>query len=240
MYIYVNFFHEPMFSFKDHRLLVIAPHADDEVLGCGGLISRVKQDGGKVFVLIFNVGSIVSKNEKKSTQIWKKETENAMKFLKVDKYDTIYDTPEDNRYLDAKPLHTLIEKIETGSSVSLIKTKPTIVAIPTLYSHHQDHVCVHNACIAALRPLSKPNANMVISYEAPEHSRWSANGVFEPNFYVDIESHISKKVKAFYKYKSQIREGGRDKNTIITQAMYRGKEVGKKSCEGFFVHRHFI
>ena len=67
MYIYVNFSHEPVFSFKDHRLLVIAPHADDEVLGCGGLISRVKQDGGKVFVLIFNVGSIVSKNEKKSS-----------------------------------------------------------------------------------------------------------------------------------------------------------------------------
>ena len=231
---------QPVFSFKDHRLLVIAPHADDEVLGCGGLISRVKQDGGKVFVLIFNVGSIVTKNGKESTQTWKKETDAAMKFLKVDDYDTIYDTPEDNRYLDAKPLHTLIEKIETSSKVSLMKTKPTIVAIPTLYSHHQDHVCVHNACIAALRPLSKPNADMVISYEAPEHSRWSSNGVFEPNFYVDTKSVISKKVKAFYKYKSQVRVGGRDKNTIITQAEYRGKEVGKNSCEAFYVHRHFV
>ena len=231
---------QPVFSFKDHRLLVIAPHADDEVLGCGGLISRVKQDGGKVFVLIFNVGSIVTKNGKELTQTWKKETDAAMKFLKVDDYDTIYDTPEDNRYLDAKPLHTLIEKIETSSKVSLMKTKPTIVAIPTLYSHHQDHVCVHNACIAALRPLSKPNADMVISYEAPEHSRWSSNGVFEPNFYVDTKSVISKKVKAFYKYKSQVRKGGRDKNTIITQAEYRGKEVGKSSCEAFYVHRHFV
>jgi len=231
---------QPVFSFKDHRLLVIAPHADDEVLGCGGLISRVKQDGGKVFVLIFNVGSIVTKNGKKLTQTWKKETDAAMKFLKVDNYDTIYDTPEDNRYLDVKPLHTLIEKIETGSKVSLMKTKPTIVAIPTIYSHHQDHVCVHNACIAALRPLSKPNTDMVISYEAPEHSRWSSNGVFEPNFYVDIKSVMSKKVKAFYKYKSQVREGGRDKNTIITQAEYRGKEVGKNSCEAFYVHRQFV
>ena len=94
---------QPVFSFKDHRLLVIAPHADDEVLGCGGLISRVKEDGGKVFVLIFNVGSIVSTNEKKLTQVWKKETDETMKFLKVDAYDTIYDTSEDNRYLDTKP-----------------------------------------------------------------------------------------------------------------------------------------
>jgi predicted alternative tryptophan synthase beta-subunit len=51
---------------------------------------------------------------------------------------------------------------------------------------------------------------------------------------------MSKKVKAFYKYKSQVREGGRDKNTIITQAEYRGKEVGKNSCEAFYVHRHFV
>ena len=131
-----------MFSFKDHRLLVIAPHADDEVLGCGGLISRVKQDGGKVFVLIFNVGSIVTKNGKKLTQTWKKETNAAMKFLEVDDYDTIYDSPEDNRYLDAKPLHTLIEKIETGSKVSLMKTKPTIVAISnTLFSSSRSCLC---------------------------------------------------------------------------------------------------
>ena len=78
---------------------------------------------------------------------------------------------------------------------------------------------------------------MVISYEAPEHSRWSSSGVFEPNFYVDIKDHLNKKVDAFYKYKSQVRKGGRDKSTIANQAYYRGGEVGKKACEAFFVHR---
>ena len=229
-----------MFSFKDHRLLVIAPHADDEVLGCGGLISRVKQDGGKVFVLIFNVGSIATKNGKKLTQTWKKETNDSMKILNVDDYDTIYDTSEDNRYLDAKPLHSLIEKIETDSKVSLKKIKPTIVAIPTLYSHHQDHVCVHNACIAALRPLSKPNANTVISYEAPEHSRWSTNGVFVPNFFVNIDKFLTNKINAFYKYKSQIRVGHRDKNTIKAQAEYRGKEAGMEVSEAYVLHRFIV
>ncbi|TSA16793.1 MAG: hypothetical protein D4R72_06090 [Nitrosopumilales archaeon] len=29
------------------RLLVIAPHADDEVLGCFGLINKVKENGGR-------------------------------------------------------------------------------------------------------------------------------------------------------------------------------------------------
>ena len=226
-----------LISFKNARLLVIAPHADDEVLGCGGLISKIKSVGGKVFVLIFNVGSIEKYNNKKFTDLRKKEAAAAMKFLKVDRYDTIFDSPNDNRYLDAKPLHELISKIETESKVSLAKIKPTIVAIPSINSHHQDHIHIFKACIAALRPLNKPIADVVISYEAPEHSRWSASGVFQPNLYIDIEKYLARKISAFYKYKSQIRMGGRDKHTIKNHAEYRGKEAGRKICEAYFVHR---
>jgi len=216
---------------------VIAPHADDEVLGCGGLISKIKSAGGKVYVLIFNVASIEKHNNKKFTDIRKKETLAAMHFLRVDQYDTVFDSPNDNRYLDAKPLHELISKIETESKVSLKKIKPTIVAIPSVNSHHQDHIHVFKACIAALRPLNTPIADVVISYEAPEHSRWSASGVFQPNLYIDIEKHMTRKITAFYKYKSQVRVGGRDKQTIKNHAEYRGKEVGRKVCEAYFVHR---
>jgi len=226
-----------LISFKNARLLVIAPHADDEVLGCGGLISKIKSVGGKVFVLIFNVGSIEKYNNKKFTDLRKKEAAAAMKFLKVDRYDTIFDSPNDNRYLDAKPLHELISKIETESKVSLTKINPTIVAIPSINSHHQDHIHIFKACIAALRPLNKPIVDTVISYEAPEHSRWSASGVFQPNLYIDIEKHLTRKISAFYKYKSQIRIGGRDKHTIKNHAEYRGKEAGRKVCEAYFVHR---
>ena len=216
---------------------MIAPHADDEVLGCGGLISKIKSNGGKVFVLIFNVGSIEKFNNKKFTQLRKKETAAAMKFLKIDKFDTIFDSPNDNRYLDSKPLHELISKIEIESKVSLEKIKPTIVAIPSINSHHQDHVHVFKACLASLRPLRTPRADMIVSYEVPEHSRWSASGVFQPNLYIDIEKHLTRKISAFYKYKSQVRAGGRDKHTIKNHAEYRGKEVGRKACEAYFVHR---
>jgi len=224
-------------NFSNEKLLVIAPHADDEVLGCGGLISKIKDDGGKVYVLIFNVGSVEKYDNRKFTEKRKNETKNAMKYLKVDDYATVFDSPEDNRYLDAKPLHSLISKIETETKVSLNKIKPTIVAIPTIKSHHQDHVHVHKACIAALRPLSKPIANIVLSYEAPEHSRWSTSGVFEPNFYIDISKYLTKKIQGFNKYKSQIKIGGRDQTTITNHAEYRGKEIGRKYCEAYYIHR---
>ena len=192
--------------------------------------------------IIKKVFSSYTKSEVNSSSIvelgWKKETAKAMEFLKVDDYDIIFDSSLDNRYLDIKPLHTLIGIIESDSKVSLDKVNPTIIAIPTSHSHHQDHVKVFEACIAVLRPMRKRLPKIVLSYEAPEHSRWSRYGIFEPNFYVDIEKHLTNKIKAFYKYRSQIRLGGRDKNSIRAQAEYRGREIGKKYCEAFFLHRY--
>ena len=134
----------------------------------------------------------------------------------------------------------MIEVIESTSNVSLEKIAPTIVAIPTVFSHHQDHVHVHRACIAALRPISTPISKIVLSYEAPEHSRWSASGVFEPNLFVEIDDVIENKIMAFNKYRSQIRPGGRDDDSIRNQAKYRGQEVGKNLCEAFYVHRFIL
>jgi len=226
-------------SLKNEKLLVVAPHSDDEVLGCGGLISKIKKEGGKVFVLIFNLG--FEKNDTKESQDKRKqEVKEAMNALKVDDYHLVHEKADDNRDLDVEPLHSLIEIIESTSNVSLEKISPTIVAIPTIFSHHQDHVHVHNACIAALRPISTPVSSVVLSYEAPEHSRWSSSGVFEPNFFVEIDDVIENKIMAFSKYSSQIRLGGRDADSIRNQAKYRGQEVGKNLCEAFYVHRFIL
>ena len=227
------------FNLKNQRLLVIAPHSDDEILGCGGLISKVKNQGGKVFVLIFNLG-FEKDDTKESQEKRKNEVKEAMNTLKVDDYHLVHDKPDNNRDLDMEPLHSLIEIIESTSSVSLEKIAPTIVAIPTIFSHHQDHVHVHHACIAALRPISTPVSNIVLSYEAPEHSRWSASGVFEPNLFVEIDDVIENKIIAFNKYRSQIRPGSRDDDSIRNQAKYRGQEVGKNLCEAFYVHRFIL
>tara|TARA_Y100000748_G_C15410690_1_gene455284 strand:+ start:250 stop:936 length:687 start_codon:yes stop_codon:yes gene_type:complete len=228
-----------MNNFSNETLLVIAPHSDDEVLGCGGLISKIKNAGGKVYVLIFNLG--FDKNDTVESQEKRKnEVKAAMNVLNVDDYHLVHDRPDNNRDLDTKPLHSLIEVIESISHISLEKIAPTMVAIPTIFSHHQDHVHVHHACIAALRPISTPVANIVLSYEAPEHSRWSASGIFEPNLFVEIDDVIEKKIDAFMKYESQVRPGGRDADSIKNQAKYRGQEVGKKLCEAFYVHRFIL
>ena len=157
------------FNLKNQRLLVITPHSDDEVLGCGGLMSKVKNEGGKVFVLIFNLG-FEKDDTKESQEKRKNEVREAMNVLKVDDYHLVQDQSDNNRDLDVEPLHSLIEVIESTSNVSLEKVSPTMVAIPTIFSHHQDHVHVHHACIAALRPISTPVSNIVLSYEAVSYT----------------------------------------------------------------------
>ena len=109
-----------MNDFSNEKLLVIAPHSDDEILGCGGLISKVKKGGGKVYVLIFNLG-FEKDDTKESQEKRKNEVMNAMSTLNVDGYHVVHDKPDNNRDLDAKPLHSLIEIIETTSNVSLEK-----------------------------------------------------------------------------------------------------------------------
>ena len=195
-----------MNGLSNQKLLVIAPHSDDEVLGCGGLITKVKNSGGKVFVLIFNLG-FEKDDTPESQQKRKNEVKNAMAVLGVDDYHLVNSEPDNNRNLDSKPLHDLIEVIENTSNVSLEKISPTMVAIPTIFSHHQDHVHVHHACIAALRPISTPVSNIVLSYEAPEHSRWSASGIFEPNLFVEIDIEIENKIQAFLNLKLGLEEG---------------------------------
>ena len=228
-----------MNGLSNQKLLVIAPHSDDEVLGCGGLITKVKNSGGKVFVLIFNLG-FEKDDTPESQQKRKNEVKNAMAVLGVDDYHLVNSEPDNNRNLDSKPLHDLIEVIENTSNVSLEKISPTMVAIPTIFSHHQDHVHVHHACIAALRPISTPVSNIVLSYEAPEHSRWSASGIFEPNLFVEIDIEIENNIQAFLKYDSPVRPGGRDADSIRNQAKYRGQEVGKNLCEAYYAHRFIL
>ena len=82
-----------MDSFLSHeRLLVIAPHADDETIGCGGLIARTKAAGGQVFVQVLTVGDLDhydGKNHKVEGNTREEELAAAMEVLSVDDWEIL-------------------------------------------------------------------------------------------------------------------------------------------------------
>jgi len=231
---------------EKETLLVIAPHPDDEVLGCFGLMNEIKKNGGKVFVQLLTINDYEKIIGKKVTkQTWKNEFEQVMKFLNVDDYE-ISPFADKMRYLDTVPQAELIEYIESKSKLSIKKIKPTIVAIPTIFSNHQDHIQIYKTAISALRPHPQKLIfvpNLVISYESPEYYFWSAYsefGKFSPNFYISInENEIKKKTKCFSLYKSQVSKFKRDNDKIISLAKIRGSEIGTKFAESYHIHRIF-
>jgi len=233
-----------LINFKNEKLLVIAPHADDEILGCYALINKVKNLGGKVYVQILTmggykrIGSSFVKKEK-----WHQEFLKASKLLKIDGHDIMF-YEDDFHYLDEIPRRSLIDYLETKSKISLFKIKPTIVALPTIFSSHQDHTQTYKAVISSLRihPKEKlKSPKLIVSYESPEYYFWSPYiefGKFSPNFFLELSNtDIQNKINALNIYQSQLMTGKRDAKKIKALATMRGSEAGVKFAEAFNVHR---
>jgi len=228
------------------RLLIIAPHADDEVLGCFGLINKIKNNGGEVFLQVLSLGGYTKLEGKTVTENdWKNELTRVVDTLKINDYDIAYSNHE-FQHIDTKPQHELIGYIESKSKVSLQKIKPTVVAIPTIFSAHQDHIFAYKVAISALRPHQQKIMHMpelVISYEAPDYHFWSPYsefGKFLPNFYLKLsKDDVERKSKTFEMYSSQMRENQRNAENIFSLAKTRGNEIGVDFAEAFHIHRFY-
>ena len=233
-----------MIDLKGQRLLVIAPHPDDDVIGCAGLIQKVKEKGGKVYVLFLTVGDTNDFSKKGISKIAqrKKEIEKVASFLKYDKYDIALVGSKYHLRLDLLGQKKLMDIIERGSSVSIEKTKPTIVAFPSFFSYNQDHRVAAQAAFSALRPQNRDSKHfvpIVLSYEEPADV-WSIDGQTALNLFVPItEKEARTKLQALKFYKSQLRPfpNLRSIKALESLAILRGAQAGTEYAEAFTNHR---
>lgn len=212
------------------NVLVIAPHSDDDILGCGGLMSRVKKLGGKVHVIVAAVGDVkfYHSNQEVTAETREEEFYNALKVLGVDSGEILYRRFEQR-------LHMLpIVDIITDLDLKIREIKPTAVFIP-YPSFHQDHKVVFDAAFAALRPT--PNTSyvkLVAMYEYP-FVVWDNQPVDGSRFHLDITDEIDAKVEAMACHKSQLRPKDEliSLETIRLWASRRGLEVGVPYAEAY-------
>ena len=233
-----------MLDLKKQNLLVIAPHPDDEVVGCGGLIKRVKDAGGKVYVLFLTVGD-TKDFSKKGVSFGKereREIETVAKFLKFDDYHLAFNGNSYHLKLDTLGQKTIMDAIERESRIALEKIKPSIVAFPSTSSYNQDHRIAAEAAHAALRPADgrdKHFVKTVLAYEEPSDS-WALKERAEVNFFAELtKKDLDAKVKAMNLYMSQVREGFNSRSTpaLKNLAYFRGFQSGVEIAEGFFNYR---
>lgn len=228
-------------------LLVVAPHADDETAGAGGLMARVKEAGGKVYVMVVSTGdldhfdSTSSTTEKKTRR---DELAAAMKALEVDDWEILMEDDSMHLRLEMMPRRELVNLIERKGRLSAEKTRPTAIVLPAP-SFNQDHEAVYKAGITACRPhlaSMKAFQSLVLIADAPQLA-WSVAHQFRPNLYVDISgSFLQKKLEAYACHKSQIRpspsQAGIDALRLLAEN--RGREISVDAAEAFDCYRFVL
>lgn len=131
------------------RALVIAPHADDEVIGCGGLISRIKRAGGQVHVLYLSVDGLTEYSAAggSSTRQRLSEIQQVARFLSLDSWHVARIGEEATLRLDTSPRAELVSLLEgrPPHPVALPVLRPDVVLIPEVTSYNQDHHAVARA-----------------------------------------------------------------------------------------------
>ncbi|MEM7165457.1 MAG: PIG-L deacetylase family protein, partial [Planctomycetota bacterium] len=237
---------DPMDRFLgDQRLLVIAPHADDETIGCGGLMAKMKAVGGEVFVQVLTVGDLDhydGRDGHTAAYTRSDELAAAMDVIGVDDWEILIEDSDWHLRLDGMPRRDLINLFERESRLAMDKIKPTMIAIPAP-SYNQDHEMVYKAAITACRPhlaTLKPFQRMVLIADSPQLA-WNIEA-FHPNFYVDITDHLNTKLEAFAKHESQQRpsphNGGIE--TLRLLAEMRGREISVPAAEAYECMRFVV
>ena len=167
------------------KILVIAPHPDDEVLGCGGTLCRHLESGDQVNLLYLTNGEKgVNENDISERRIM--EAIEVIKECQIDRYDFLN--------LGDQKIEISAENIETIKNI-IQDNQIDIIYITHIYDNHIDHFAANILLANALTKLDCSQLE-VIGYEI-----WSP---LVPNLIVNISDHWEKKQSLVYKYKSQL------------------------------------
>ena len=227
----------PMLSELFGRTLVIAPHADDDVLGTGGTVARLASEGTDVRIAIVTEGKPPHFAPAGVARV-KEEALRAHAILGVGK-----------TYWMGFPAAGLAETAVADLNASLfelvVESAPQTLLIPFLGDMHIDHQIVFTSALVAARPHQAQFPKLILAYETLSETNWNAAYVtpnFVPNLFIDIEDHLETKLKAMAAFESQIRPAPHERaiETLKALATLRGATVFKRAAEAFVLVRHVL
>jgi len=222
---------------KKSNILIIAPHADDEILGCGGVISRYIHEGNSVYIAVMtnaNIGapSLFSNTDIKNIRA---EALSAHKLLNVTN-TFFFDFPAPR--LETHPSYEITQAI----SALINEKKIDTLFIPHKGDIHKDHGVIYHAALVAARPINDFTVIDVFSYETLSETEWASpfgNDAFIPNVFIDISKYLESKLKAMSCFCSQLKQAPHPRSLEIIESLakFRGSTVGCKYAEAFMLVR---
>lgn len=216
------------------RILIVAAHPDDEVLGCFGTISKYIKEGYEAYTLILGEGK-TSRDEIRKVDSKKEEIEelnieiiNANKIIGIKK--VFIEQLPDNRF-------DSVNLLDIVKIINKIKEEVTPDIIFTHYENdlNIDHSLTYKAVLTATRPLEEECVKEIYSFEILSSTEWNYPLSFSPDFFVDISETIDLKLEAMNQYSSELREfpHPRSLEGIKLIAKYHGMRIGRKYVEAF-------
>lgn len=216
------------------RVLVIAAHPDDEVLGMGGTIAVHTRQGDDVRVLVVTDGSSTQYPGDVDIRARKEqEALRAAKELGVDDYVHL-DLPD-------MRLDTL-EHIEVNKIVEEhIRDFGPQIVYTVQPDVNQDHRVLFDSVAVATRPTPGQPVRRLLTYAPASSTEWTPAAVnwFVPNWYVDVTETLERKLAAFAHYETERREypHPRSERAIRATAEFHGTSCGFEYAEPFVLIR---
>lgn len=228
-----------MFSkLKNKKILVVASHPDDEVLGCGGTIAKLIHNKNQVHVYFSHEGSSSRYDDyknKKSLKEIKKRNGMALRCSKFLGYNIVAFGNNVNLRNENFSVLNNVKKLDK----IINKIKPDIIITHHPDDINDDHQITFKIVSNATRPPAKHLVKEIYLMEIPSTTDWTLRSSFMPNIFVDITMHIDTKIKAIKLYKSEINKypHSRSEKNLKAHSIYRGAQVGIKNIEAFELYR---
>jgi LmbE family N-acetylglucosaminyl deacetylase len=218
------------------RILVVAAHPDDEVLGCGGTIARLAREGHEVRVAILAEGMTSRSPEREQAdpkQVRHLHQQARRAADKLHAREVVVRKLPDNR-LDTVPLLEVVKLVEE----LIEKFKPEVI-----YTHHPgdlnvDHGIVHRAVVTATRPMPGQRVREIFAFEVASSTEWAFHRLepsFRPNVFVDITETLETKISALACYDTETRKFPHPRSPEALRAMAArwGSVAGFQAAEAF-------
>lgn len=185
------------------RILVFAPHPDDDLIGCGGSMAMHLEKGNEVFIVYVTNGDAECRKFRPDefTQIRREETISAAYCLGL-KVENLF-------FLDEKPWRLNEERIRLRLLELVRQIRPNVCYIPHIADAHLDHQIVSRAALDAInmapgRWFRQHNSieeesfsiSVILVYEV-----WSP--LMAPNYFQDVTPFLEKKMRALREHKTQ-------------------------------------
>jgi LmbE family N-acetylglucosaminyl deacetylase len=218
------------------KVLVIAAHPDDEVLGCGGTMARLAREGHAVHIAIMAEGITSRHAQRKDAdpgQLSRLHQQAHAAAARVGAREVRLFKLPDNR-LDTVPLLDIVKVLED----LLQELQPEVI-----YTHHPgdlniDHGVVHRAVLTATRPLPGQSVREIYAFEVLSSTEWAfqrLEPVFRANVFVDVSATLEAKLASLACYEGEIRPfpHPRSPEALRANAARWGSVAGCEAAEAF-------